>query len=140
MKLFYLILILAGAGLSCHAQSVTFDYDNSGNRISRSLTLKSAPGKSGETLSSDILENKPGDFNIYIFPNPVKNELNIKLENPDENAVTDLVLYNYQGEPILATKYVSPVTIINMASLIPGTYLLVISSGNDTVKWKIIKE
>lgn len=64
---------------------------------------------------------------VTLYPNPVKNQLNVMLENKDRHDV-EITIYDMQGKKIL-TKYSAPTKVdnINVDELQMGSYILVIS-------------
>jgi hypothetical protein len=76
---------------------------------------------------------------LTVFPNPAKDFLTLKVENPD-NENLFYQLYDNSGK-LLATKKLRGNEIrIDMSSLIPATYFLKVKDNNKDVKtFKIVK-
>jgi len=86
----------------------------------------------------NVKENELNN-SLSIFPNPAKDFLTLKVENPD-NENLFYQLYDNSGK-LLATKKLRGNEIrIDMSSLIPATYFLKVKDNNKDVKtFKIVK-
>ncbi|MCE3229530.1 MAG: hypothetical protein K0S32_4081 [Bacteroidetes bacterium] len=73
---------------------------------------------------------------ISIFPNPVTNVININSENEAEK---EIIIMNAEGKVIHHESRKEKECTINTSNLAPGFYFLRLSSGPDTVTFKIIK-
>ncbi|WP_418509693.1 endonuclease [Corallibacter sp.] len=79
------------------------------------------------------------DFNIAnigIYPNPVKNILNIKLANQQE---TQVDIFNVLGKKVLSKTIYNSST-INTQELTSGIYIMKIKQGNASISKKLIKK
>ncbi|GAA3786658.1 hypothetical protein GCM10022271_19020 [Corallibacter vietnamensis] len=79
------------------------------------------------------------DFNIAnigIYPNPVKNILNIKLANQQE---TQIDIFNVLGKKVLSKTIYNSST-INTQELTSGIYIMKIKQGNASISKKLIKK
>ncbi|TDY11857.1 endonuclease [Meridianimaribacter flavus] len=72
---------------------------------------------------------------ISIYPNPVKNSLNIKLNSQIE---TQIDMFNVLGKHVLS-KVITNSSTINTEQLSTGVYILRIKQGNSTLSKKLIK-
>lgn len=80
------------------------------------------------------------DMSISAYPNPTSDFLNLVIKNDE---VQDLyyVIYSMQGKKLSKNQVESEMSEISMGSYSPGTYLLVISNGEQKLKtFKIIKK
>lgn len=75
--------------------------------------------------------------NINLYPNPVKNVLNVSVSLPGGHATT-LTLMNAQGQ-LLLKKIISGTSQINMAEFASGTYLIKVDSGVNSTIYKVQK-
>ncbi|SEW45835.1 Por secretion system C-terminal sorting domain-containing protein [Chitinophaga sp. YR573] len=80
---------------------------------------------------------------IKIFPNPVVNNLSVQFEGLDAASNTSIQIMNIYG---IAVKTVQLGKIdngnqnIDVSSLVPGTYFLMINNGSKIVREKIVKQ
>ena len=70
-----------------------------------------------------------------VYPNPVNDKVNLRLNSPDEIAIK---IYNLKGEKVLSMDHFIG-NKIDVSKLIPGVYFIEIIKGNDTVTKRIIK-
>ncbi len=89
-------------------------------------------------LSSIMLATQENSVenDIKIYPNPVKNHLNILLEKK----ISSIIVYNMLGQEVLSKIINSKEANIEVSHLTAGTYLVKITSENQVKTVKIIKE
>jgi len=90
------------------------------------------------TMSALNVNDVTNGFSLSAYPNPVKDMMTLKLQNPLENAtimVTDLT-----GKLISTTAVTGDKVDINMSSLTPGIYLVKYSDRLNRKMIKITKE
>jgi len=76
---------------------------------------------------------------VTVFPNPVKDYLVLKIENPDSKNLM-IRLFDIKGKLLENQKLVNIQTRISMENKVPGTYFLKVTKDDKTVKtFKIIK-
>jgi hypothetical protein len=74
--------------------------------------------------------------NVVVFPNPVKDILNINLEQN----ITAVSLYNVVGQEIQNKFYNSKEITIDVSNLLSGTYFVKVTSNGGVKTLKVIKE
>lgn len=74
--------------------------------------------------------------NVVAYPNPVKDILNISLEQN----ITSVSLYNVLGQEIQKKFYSSKEITMDFSSLLSGTYYVKVTSANAIKTLKVIKE
>lgn len=87
------------------------------------------------TLSTSEF-NKLSDFNIY--PNPSKSVLNISL--PNKFSETKLEVFNILGAKVYSKNLSQLKTAINVSQWRSGVYLVRISTDNETITKRFIKQ
>lgn len=94
-------------------------------------------GNDAEDIWGTLLsvENLNENNKISIYPNPVKNILNIKTQQ--ELAVS---IYNILGKKVLSNTINSNTNTINVANLSKGVYLIKLKSPQGTITKKLIKQ
>ncbi len=76
---------------------------------------------------------------IYLFPNPFSNELNIRFENKSES-ITNIQLLDFTGKKVLEEQFNNaPIATISAESLNTGVYFIRVSSDEQTYTRRIIK-
>ncbi|MDP2339060.1 MAG: T9SS type A sorting domain-containing protein [Bacteroidota bacterium] len=137
------IMLLLLVSMSGKAQTTYyFEYDASGNRLTRSiLQLKSAGIENKDTLANQLktFEDMIGNRPVKIYPNPTKGLLKVEIPFTEESSATISVL-TMQGALAKKLKVSGTFTEIDMRSQPPGIYLMIISIGELSSEWKIIKD
>ncbi|MFD1614809.1 T9SS type A sorting domain-containing protein [Gelatiniphilus marinus] len=89
------------------------------------------------TLNIGSLSVDENEINtIKIYPNPVSNTLNIKLNHTDAEQAT---LFDMAGKQVLKLKLPSEITVVDVSNLNSGMYLLKIKTTDKTIIKRIIK-
>ncbi len=151
--LLFFTCLLMGTMFARAQQSVSYAYDNNGNRIGRTIVLQKT---AQELIEADDLQNndnmKAADqlnalydqlagFSIEIFPNPTKGKLFIEADGATKQLslyLTDTkghLLYSVSAESEVAY----PLT-IDLSEYSSGIYYLRFVSGEESRTWKIIKQ
>jgi hypothetical protein len=95
----------------------------------------------GNITSSNtvILKQEKGSFAVNsIYPNPAQNELNLVVELYERTPIK-VAIYNTLGEIVyINTIEKSSSTVIDTQNIESGIYFLMLSSGNDIQKHKLI--
>ena len=139
-------ILLASISFSFAQISVSFDYDNAGNRITRTINgmLFLSPPSSGENevkqqelVHKDLFDN----LEIRIFPNPTHGELRINILGLEENQMYHLKVLNLSGKVLKSLENLKDFShTLNISDFKSGTYLLEIQIDGIPEYWKIIKE
>jgi hypothetical protein len=77
--------------------------------------------------------------NIYIYPNPAKNFINIATEDLFEDF--EITMYNLSGQVIRTTSIslINSVTTIDVSYLQPGCYIIQLKNNSRTINKRFIK-
>ena len=109
MKYILLFLIFL-SGVTANAQKLTFSYDAAGNQITRtwcsSCVLRSSgdtPKNTDDITEEDLEKFHPEDLVSY-YPNPVQEQLYLKWELADGKRMSEINLYNINGQLIKTVK------------------------------------
>jgi len=158
MKNISFLLLFAGL-VSCmcvHAQTITHNYDASGNFTSMSYKSQEAPS----TLKSSSIEDdangvspkesKVDDMDtmllvdencIKIFPNPNKGLFQIELNGFGENLKKGmLTIYSAQGRVVLILNSLNQLNQVNLNNQMTGTYVLHFNINGKLYNHKVIVE
>ena len=117
----------AGAGTF----TISYSYTNTSNcssADSKTVTVNLCTGIN-ETTVSNLLN---------VYPNPVQNELNIKIEN--SSAQYTLAIYAMDGKLLHSETSVQPVISINTSNYKAGVYMIRISTNDKQSVIKFIKD
>lgn len=88
---------------------------------------------------STSLSNQISDNNsiLKVFPNPVRNDLNILLS---DNQNYNLEIFDMSGHKILSRLNVSAKETISVEDFVPGTYILYAKTKNRSLSRKFVKK
>jgi len=131
-----------GAGNSDKTIYYSFIDDNAANIINGNGTLyyrirqTDFDGKS-ETFSVKAVNFRSVVSSLYIYPNPVTDNLNIKLGN--KNNITSVEIINTLGQIVYTSNQLASDGVINTEPFPEGIYLLQITAGNNIYQKKFIK-
>ncbi|MCQ4141297.1 T9SS type A sorting domain-containing protein [Chryseobacterium sp. EO14] len=121
-------------GMSCRCVKIKYDAEGNEEGVIPKLQITSLPASKPSALLSKNDVQAMKEDKILFFPNPVKEELYIKI--PDNREGYYYQIYNMSGQLVKSGKFENGKT--NLSSLITGTYLLRINDSKEIVK--IIKE
>ncbi len=150
-KTIILLIILAATGPLL--SQVTFDYDDAGNRTSRTIILeeKSAEIPPENPDSSLVRSTEPGKgqtteysaemgkFTLKIFPNPNTGFFSIHIEGWDNKTTAEATVTTLTGSRLIEKPLNGPLTNIDFQEQPKGTYLLIVNINGKKETWKIIK-
>lgn len=135
MVVFYLQAISYGQ------TQVDYLYDNSGNRTSRRTIIlsKSLIQERDSTKNEEKITEQIEDKTILVYPNPVREEVNIEITGIDENIEGSIYLFDEGGRLLITASQISTRNTFNLARYPTGIYFLIIRLGNNKTKYTIIK-
>ncbi len=138
--LLILMAVLYLHGVS-YGQIVTYAYDNSGNRTSRTLTV--SKGLSNEIDSSKIntekITEQVGEQSIAVYPNPVKEDVTVEIAGYEETLDGSITLIDQGGRLIINQPQISTRNTINLSRYSKGVYFMIIKIGTKQTKYTIIR-
>ena len=88
----------------------------------------------GATGVNSVLELN--DINISVYPNPVNNVVNIKVDNTDS---FNIELFDMSGKLLLTQNGNTNLTTLNVSDFSKGQYIVRVSQNNNIVIRKIVK-
>jgi hypothetical protein len=154
-KFLVLIVLVSLNVFLLPGQTIHYDYDNSGNRLTRYIilqksnnttaTLINTTGKnSSKSLTEDSkmadFEEKLEEMTIKIFPNPTKGQLTVAINGigPDETA--DYQLFSQAGRLVDTKRGNGNEFTVDMERYPSGLYILRLMIRGKISQWKILKE
>jgi len=66
------------------AQTISYAYDNAGNRISRTILLSTSPQGVKKAEDPVLVEYQIGERKITVYPNPTKGKLAVEITGGNE--------------------------------------------------------
>ncbi|MDR0543142.1 MAG: T9SS type A sorting domain-containing protein [Dysgonamonadaceae bacterium] len=143
MKRIFLILFLASSLLVSKVpaqNSVSFVYDEAGNRISRTIVFNTTSGQlRSDDETTDYTEVFPETI-LHIYPNPTEGLLQINIENLPDGETVQIAVFTASGQLLFKKEHQPAFTEIDLGGQPAGIYLLKIQIGDKSTEWKIIKK
>ncbi|PKP11436.1 MAG: hypothetical protein CVU09_03990 [Bacteroidetes bacterium HGW-Bacteroidetes-4] len=154
IKLFILKILLVIPFFAFNQTTISYQYDDYGNREYRTISLNKSADISidsvGSTFSDDSnsTENKNlkefyedliGDVEIKLFPNPTTSTIYLEIENA-ESINGEYILVDSKGAVLKQNSDIQLSQQIDLRSFTNGIYFLKIQINGKTTEWKIIKQ
>jgi YD repeat-containing protein len=136
---FFIVLVQSIEGKA--QTSYTFTYDASGNRLSRTISLKNASISQNDTVVAiqKTFEDLIGNCEVKIYPNPTKGLLKVEIPFTEEISAT-IGIFTLQGALVKKQDVKSTFTEIDLNKQPSGIFILRIGIGDLSSDWKIVKE
>lgn len=141
MKHILLFFVVFYLSVISYGQIVNYAYDNSGNRTSRTVTLsKSILTDRDSSKSQEKITEQIEDQSIIVYPNPVREEINVEISGYDESRESSITVIDQGGRILINQVQVSNRNTLNLSRYPTGVYFMIIRLGNNKTKYTIIKE
>lgn len=130
------------------AQTISYEYDASGNRIACFIVPLSGPRNLADNATMDQDNRQPeeekfideeGTRKIQVYPNPTKGKLYIELTGYDLSQPSGYDIMDVNGKLLLTRKPLSEAFEIDLSGEPDGVYILKIVIGDKASLWKILK-
>ncbi|MDO5314887.1 MAG: T9SS type A sorting domain-containing protein [bacterium] len=125
--------------------TVTYEYDDCGNRIERTIGFKKVE-ENGRSLSTDDgkgwlakVEENFGSSSISLYPNPTDGKFSLAFAE-EVPPFLQAVLCTAEGSVIESRQVKNPTEEFDLTGRSAGIYVLRLTSGKETRTWKIIKK
>ncbi len=144
MRKILIIALLALIGHIAVAQTnkYLFTYDNAGNRIGSTLTLKSAQLSSqpDSVFYQEELNARFETLKLKLYPNPTKGNIALEIQQYNEDMNFKIEVLDANGKKLQRIKVNSDVTNMNLNNYASGLYFLKLISGKQYRILKVIKQ
>lgn len=125
--------------------TVTYEYDDCGNRIERIIGFKKVE-ENGRSLSTDDekgwLAKIEDDFDgasVSLYPNPTNGRFSLAFSKEVPLSI-QAVLCTAEGSVIESRQVKNPTEEFDLTGKSAGIYVLRLTSDKETQTWKIIKK
>lgn len=118
------------------ADTISYGYDQAGNRISREIILL----KSTKVDQPVDYKDNLGTTKITISPNPNGGQFTLSVTGVTTKTDMKIYLYNLSGNLIYKNQLPQTTTEIDISNQPNGMYVLTLIIENKKKTWKIIKE
>jgi len=146
MKTLIIFLLAITVTISLTAQTVSYTYDASGNRETRTIVM-------GGGLKSEVSQNEEMDKDeeeiyqetlekmiINIYPNPTTGKLSIRFDNRPEDVKTTVTVYDLNARIICRKTNIPGSSEIDLSQEPAGNYILIIRVGEQVSRWQVVKQ
>lgn len=142
-----IFMVCAIFASNCLAQNVTvhYIYDESGNRINRTLVTAKAEQDGRYVVDDEFAENQSlvlnntDDNGISVYPNPTDDKFTVALSESTGKAY-HISLFNIMGILIEEHDVMAPsIFVFDLTGKSSGTYLLNIVADSISRTWKVVK-
>lgn len=144
-KIAAIIVALFGTSLHGFAQqsgTVTFGYDDNGNRISHTFSSNQGGRNQAETnsTSTSTVLDFFNAMRVSLYPNPTKDRLVLTIKDkPDELSLVFKVT-TISGTVLYEKMMTGDTESFDMSVLPSGIYMFQLIGGDKKHIWKVIKE
>ena len=94
----------------------------------------------GVEFDTKIIEEKIGDVDVQIYPNPTQSQISVSFLNLTPEIPLSLDMFSIEGKHISNSNIENSNSIIDLSLQPSGIYFLKIKIGNKTLEWKVIKQ
>ena len=146
-KLILTLAMMLVSSTFLFSQTISYAYDNSGNRIERSIVFNSAPIANGSNTSNNEEDSTASPkfmdpvlgFTLNIYPNPTSGILSLEVENLPDSVHSSMQIFDITGKQVVSSQLSSSISNFDISTLPIGTYFMKVLVGNEKREWKIIK-
>ncbi len=147
-----LLLLLAVAAVPCLAQqrgTVSFNYDENGNRTARTISFAKSRGGSdtqgdpNAELATPMLASATDELaglRLTLYPNPTEGRFSVGVGNAIEGTRLQAVLYTSAGTVVSCQALSGERIDFDLSGHAAGIYVLRIEAGGEARIWKVIKK
>jgi hypothetical protein len=140
-RILLILFLLSFLSTGIAQNTVSYAYDNAGNRISRTVLLSSkSPHVMKDSIAPAPIEEQLGDRKILVYPNPTKGALAVEINGGNDKDNIRIVLFSAQGIQLKNLKVTNGTTAIDMHLYPSGWFILRVFAGDKVTEFKIIKE
>jgi len=140
-QLLYLLIFQLLFTISIHSQTVSYAYDQAGNRISRKIvTLPPPPQGAKQHVDSTAVQDMMDERTITVYPNPTRGALGVEINGGDTEEDLRLILFSGQGVQLYNSNAQPGINPIDMTAYPKGWYILQVQAGESKKEFKVIKE
>ncbi len=142
MKKILTIITLLSIVICLSAQDIKylFTYDNAGNRLGASITLKSAKLSALDSTLNEEYNTQFKDLKIKLYPNPTKGLIQIEIPQYNSDMDIDVYLIDSSGKNLYFDKKISAQCQLNLSEFSAGIYFLKLVYKKESRVLKVIKQ
>lgn len=95
------------------------------------------------TLAPTGLREEENNPEIFVYPNPVKENLQVSLNTPGQTPSAQQVsyeIYNAWGETLLNGELMNATSEIHLQNLVPGLYVIKLKQASNSYSYRFLKD
>ena len=141
MKNAFIFILFLTSAMNVVGQSLTYAYDNAGNRTARAFSMSPAPEQPNApppaiTSLSDLIAGNA----VLIYPNPTKGVFSVEIKDYTNKLQVEFRVSDMSGRTVINRRANSGYQTFDISRFAAGIYLLQIRINGESVVWRIIKE
>lgn len=142
-QIFTLLFFLVICAVPCLSQTISYYYDQAGNRVERVIVL-SAKMQADELDEQEEAKENPiidrlQDLEIQIYPNPTRGLVSIEIPEPEKLSKGVITVRNAAKQVLFQTQINSGTFQIDLSRYSAGFYMMTIQCNGEIASWKIVK-
>jgi ketopantoate reductase len=132
------LTVLHATTVTAQQEKVVFQYDDSGNRISRHLEVQKS-AEADSLFIDEMLLYSESELEAVVYPNPTSGLITIEVAVSADNPIT-YVVADQNGKLIETGQFSQSSYPINLSNQQTGIYYLRLNDRHGKVTYKIIKQ
>lgn len=141
MKPLILLFFLCVRSFFLYGQGeVEYIHDAVGQRVKRNVIMMSKGAQMSFSDEAFSVNERIGNFQIQIFPNPTEGILKIHIVGVSTENKVVVFLFDVNGKQIRRREIFTGSDIMDISGELNGLYTLKISIDGEVSSWKVIKE
>lgn len=140
MKLWKIILCTSAmllASLTSSAQSITYSYDEAGNRVSRGLTVSRMRKQERKTLN--LADGNDLEGKVRLTGDSRTGTVTVEIIGHRTGDRCEVSLYALSGEDLLQLQLSEPSVTLSLGTYPDGIYIVSVTLNGESEAWKITK-
>lgn len=140
-RLLTIFIFLTSVIIRINSQTISYEYDYAGNRISRKIvSLPPPPQGAKQHVDSTAVKDMMGERTITVYPNPTRGALGVEINGGDTEEDLRFILFSGQGVQLYNSNAQPGINPIDMTAYPKGWYILQVQAGENMKEFKVIKE
>ncbi len=134
-RMLFSIIVNFIVGIVLADNIIVFNYDSSGNRISRSFRLSEENGINVQ-IEKRIEPTEELDLEVKATPNPTPGLLHVEVDC-DDSELQEISIFDIKG--LLISQKEKAISDFDLSGRSSGIYILVVKTSFGSTSYKIIK-
>lgn len=123
-----------------HAKTVSFSYDEAGNRIKREIIIPKRNMPKESIAGTERIEDKLSIKKVIITVDSNDGTIRVEIPQYDSSDQIRLNVFDIEGHIVYSTEIASKDAIVDLTSNPTGIYVMWININGDSMSYKLIKQ